>query len=188
MARYYINDLPVEAKLQLLDFILDNSQEALDYAMLYHDQYMSNEYLRHDDHRGMDANRQQNTQTGDRATTSLIFSPANHNKCEGYWSKGKENSYLPVVSDKVWEGKEEWLRKAFVVSDNTPVVAYRGIAFSRLDGTAVGNEEYQDEANNMCWPSGYLEHYVRDNNVMPTEKFYNYVNSRYEDIIRSHRY
>ena len=181
MARYDINDLSVEAKLQLLDFILDNSQEALDYAKMYHEHYMNWAY-------GADPNHQQNTATGDKNNTGAIFSPPNHNKCEGYWSRGKENRYLPVVSDKVWGEKEEWLRKAFVVSDNTPVIAYRGIAFSRLDGTPVGNEEYQDESGNMCWPSGYLEHYVRDNNVMPTEEFYNYVNSRYEDITRSHRY
>lgn len=155
MSREQINTLPIGEKLKLLNFILDNSDEALSYAINYYNSY------------GVD---------------NIKFSPPNPNKCEGYWTKTKNNTYLPTVSNQVWRGKNNWLEKAFVVNANTPTVAYRGIAFSRLDGSPVGNQEFQDETNNICWPEGYIEHYIQDHNVMPTEKFYQYVNSRYNEI------
>jgi hypothetical protein len=160
MSRQEIDNLSVADKLQLLDFILDNSLEALYYGMEY-----CEDYIRQHD-----------------AIPNITFSPPNPNKCEGYWTKTKDNKYLPIISDNPWIDKSEWLQKAYIVNSNTPMVAYRGLSFSRLDGSVVGNEEYQDTTNNICWPQGYIEHYIRDHNVMPTEKFYNYINTRYEQL------
>jgi hypothetical protein len=42
--------------------------------------------------------------------------------CEGYWSR----TYLPIISNKIWNGKEKWLQKAFIVNENTPTVVYGG--------------------------------------------------------------
>jgi len=163
MSRHEIENLSIEEKLQLFEFILDNSPEALYYAMEYYEDYI----ISHN------------------TSSNIIFSPPNPNKCEGYWIKTKDNRYLPIVSDNTWVDKSEWLQKAYIVNANTPMVAYRGLSFSRLDGSVVGNEEYQDTTNNICWPQGYIEHYIQDNNVMPTEKFYKYINARYDQIMKS---
>jgi hypothetical protein len=56
---------------------------------------------------------------------------------------------------------------------------------SRIDGSWIGASEYQDKRNNICWPGGYIEHYIEDHNVMPTEKFYKYINARYDEIMKS---
>lgn len=160
MLRQEINTFTTDNKLELLDFILDNSVDALHYALQYYNHISVKE-------------------------ETIKLSPPNPNKCEGYWTKTRDNRYLPIISNEVWTEKSEWLQKAYVVNANTPTVSYRGIAFSRLDGSFVGNEEYQDTINNICWPEGYVEHYIRDNNVMPTERFYNYINARYDQLIKS---
>lgn len=107
------------------------------------------------------------------------FMPPSTSKCEGYWNK----QYRPVISTKIWYGKDEWIRKALIVEHHTPQKSFRGISFSRIDGTPVGNKEYYDVINNMCWPEGYVEHYIKNYNVMPTQKFYHYINYRYQLLL-----
>lgn len=106
---------------------------------------------------------------------SGYFSPSNPNKCEGYWSK----DYKPIVSKFIWAEKDLWIAKALYISSITPSISYRGLAFSRIDGTIVGNKEYYDAEYDICWPEGYIEHYIKDNNIMPTKRFYDYINMKY---------
>jgi len=100
-------------------------------------------------------------------------------KCEGYWN----NNYRPVISNVIWKDKKQWLTKALFVEKHTNKICYRGLSFSRIDGTVVGNCEYYDNYHNICWPEGYIEHYIKDHNVMPTERFYHYINNQYNLLI-----
>jgi len=103
------------------------------------------------------------------------YMPPSKFKCEGYWGKG----YKPTISKENWNGKQEWVNRAIFVEKYTPIRSFRGISFSRIDGSPVGNKEYYDVTNNICWPEGYVQHYILNNNVMPTERFFNYINYRY---------
>lgn len=98
---------------------------------------------------------------------------------EGYWS----DTYLPKPSKKIWLDKEKWVEAALLVCENTETVSYRGFSLSRLDGSIVGSREYVDKKNGMRWPHGYIEHYIRDHNVPPTKKFYNYIIKRHNELI-----
>lgn len=87
--------------------------------------------------------------------------------------------------------------------------SFHGLAPSRLYGQTmkntgelaseyVGAGEYQDRfvlsnSNDeidpnggeiMKWPEGYVQHYIRDGNVMPTERFFYYIQSRSDWIKR----
>ena len=106
-------------------------------------------------------------------------------RCEGYW----DEAYHPAnfINQDRWSGKEEWLRRAYAVNNylkqNRMFNQYRGFAHSRLvAGQNVGSGEYYDQAYNMCWPEGYVGHYIDDNDVMPTQRFYEYILMRYEAL------
>ncbi len=59
------------------------------------------------------------------------------------------------------------------------ILSYRGYTPSRLDpNIIVGSKEYYDPEYNIGWPEGYAEHYISKHNVMPTERFFNYVMSK----------
>lgn len=129
------------------------------------------------------------------------YMPETPMACEGYWGE-----YMPIPSTKVWAGKNIWLQKvaaieAYIQSlpasmttfpmnmsrherDARRVTAHwvaRGLSHSRLvSGAVVAAGEYED--NGICWPEGYVEHYIRDHNVMPTKRFYDYVNARYATL------
>lgn len=157
--------------------------------------------------------------------------PPINQKCEGYWDspspkkltriqdriKNKSLSqaeiqaiyeqeglkgYQPLISTRIWSGKQEWLKKAYAIEEyfyapyrdyilngksfpgQLHYRAYRGLSPSRIvPGYYVGNGEYED--GDMCWPEGYVKHYIEDHNVMPTQRFYDYVNTRYETLSNS---
>lgn len=118
--------------------------------------------------------------------------------------------YRPIPSTRVWHGKKDWLRKVNAIEayirtipgtqDDFPmnmdvderrqrrVTAYwrsRGLSPSRLvPGVMVSSDEYEDfdQDRSICWPGGYVGHYIQDGNVMPTRTFYDYVNRRYETL------
>lgn len=102
-------------------------------------------------------------------------------KGEGYWSP----TYMPIVSTKEWKGKQQWIDRVAVIElqaekkeNDVQWMQALGYAPSRLvPGFKVGSGEYRD--GNISWPEGYVEHYVRDHNVMPTQRFYNYINNKY---------
>lgn len=95
-------------------------------------------------------------------------------KGEGYWS----DTYLPIVSQQDWPGKQQWMDKVKFIELHVQVRDYFGCAYSRvIPDFEVGSSEYQD--GDVFWPGGYVEHYIGDHNVMPTERFYNYVNEKY---------
>jgi hypothetical protein len=104
--------------------------------------------------------------------------------CEGYWDHDDyddyEKKYQPIISNKVWNGKAEWIRKAKLVEEQTPFIGYRGMSPSRIDGTFVGSQEFFDTINRICWPQNYVQHYIEKYNVMPTRRFYAYINKRYQ--------
>ena len=102
--------------------------------------------------------------------------------CEGHWDLepgqySPAGDYLPVSSKYQWPDKKEWLAAAYKVNkwmkDHKFYSQMRGYAPSRLTGEHVGSGSYQEP--NMCWPENYIGHYIEDNNVMPTQKFYTYI-------------
>ena len=112
-------------------------------------------------------------------------------KCEGYWSSNN-HGYFPYPTSVVWTDKAKFVRAVQAIikylMDNNKFIQYRGIAFSRLqNGYAVGSMEYVDNDYNMCWPEGYIEHYIRDYNVMPTKKFYKYIMKRINTLPSEYR-
>lgn len=113
--------------------------------------------------------------------------------CEGYWSDGrgedkKSKSYQPIPSDEVWGGKSVWMDRPKTVEKYISGVSgetykcFRGMTPCRLCNEMVGNCEYH--MGKMCWPEGYVEHYIGHHNVMPTKKFYKFINKTYESISR----
>lgn len=104
------------------------------------------------------------------------FSLPNSNSCEGYW----DDNYKPIQEVGIWLEKDSWITKALYVESIVEVRSFRGLAFSKLDGTVVGNKEYYDEKYNICWPEGYVTHYIGEHNVMPTKRFYDYINHKFQ--------
>lgn len=108
-------------------------------------------------------------------------------KGEGYWSQ----SYMPIVSKKEWKGKQEWVNKVSFIElqaerkeNDVKMLQALGYAPSRLvPNFMVGSAEYRD--GEVFWPEGYVEHYIRDHNVMPTKRFYNYINTKYDILTKS---
>lgn len=133
---------------------------------------------------------------------SWTFQPPTKLACEGYWDK----KFQPISQVVEWPEKSQWLHKVYAIErylkslpemngpwpgDMTPeerhqqmeqgIIRYRGLARSRIaPGEVVGNEEFIDYG--MCWPGQYVEHYIENHNVLPTERFYQYVNSRYDTL------
>lgn len=106
--------------------------------------------------------------------------------CEGYWD---EKYNKPVASKFIWEGKEEWLKKAYIVNNNVDFHNYRGMSPSRIKkDNFVGSGEYNDKTRKICWPEGYVEHYIEENNVLPSQNFYEYINEKYESIPNYRRF
>ncbi|CAK0887443.1 unnamed protein product, partial [Prorocentrum cordatum] len=67
------------------------------------------------------------------------------------------------------------------------VVRYRGLSWSRMaEGVMVGSAEFHDahSGEGACWPDGYLEHYVGDFMVRPTDGFIEYVRAFDLDAFR----
>ena len=108
-------------------------------------------------------------------------------KVEGYWASSrdkKEDMYKgkfpwPKANKTAWPGEAAFLAKLYALQDQPRIrkVGYRGISHSRLDGSPVGNSEYQDDENKIAWPQGFGEHYVAKFHVKPSREFYNYVQS-----------
>jgi hypothetical protein len=116
--------------------------------------------------------------------------------------------YVPVASDRPWPGKKAWVGKIATIQAylqsrynwtfrhynsreheidprQSELVPYGGPSYSRITHELIGSNEYVDSG--MCWPSDYVKHYIADHNVMPTEKFYNYVNERYLTLPAKYR-
>ena len=104
------------------------------------------------------------------------FSPPNPLKCEGYWSK----DYIPKVCTLDWLDKDKFIEMANIIEEDLKkkksIKNYMGYAHSRLvPGHKVGIGTFVDPSCDISWPEGYVQHYIRDHNVMPTEKFYDYM-------------
>jgi hypothetical protein len=103
---------------------------------------------------------------------------------EGFWSA----KYKPKPSKYSWPDKLKWIARVKIVErylmqlppESQSYITFRGLALSRIDDDVVGNSEFHDAG--FCWPEGYVEHYIGKYNVMPTKRFYNYINSRYATI------
>ena len=78
------------------------------------------------------------------------------------------------------------------IHSNFPYVRFHGYfeAFKQPRSETVGAAEFADRfefdasgsgqvrEENVCWPAGYPQHYIRDGNVMPTRRFLAYVLAR----------
>lgn len=100
------------------------------------------------------------------------------------WPKTHQHSFC---------GKREWMRmltdiEAAALSADAPeagllpsdplgisVVRYRGLSWSRVDNTMLGNVEFRDARSHVCWTQDFGRHYVEKHNVVPSETFYRYV-------------
>lgn len=104
-------------------------------------------------------------------------------KCEGYWSE----DYMPIVSKQEWPDKQKFCEAVTMIEKyltrKRKVIHYRGLSPSRLyPNQYVGSKEYKDKHHSMGWPEDYVQHYILENNVMPTERFFNYVCERVKTI------
>ena len=112
---------------------------------------------------------------------------------------------MPVISSKKWSDKNKFLNMLKVIEDQSVKVDQRTFNTERYSGTTyfnyrgfspcrieigyvpVGNKEFGEYENGksiICWPEGYGEHYIGKHNVMPTEKFFNYVINKYKEVSR----
>merc|ERR1712098_742530 len=60
----------------------------------------------------------------------------------------------------------------------------RGIAYSRIEGKereGVGNSEFK--VDDLCWPQGYTQYYLKDHKVLPTKRFYEKINALFDKFI-----
>lgn len=117
--------------------------------------------------------------------------PSPYQPAEGYWAdmESKDrNRYMPIISKKVWKDKLKFLQALERIEGSMPRyiwspdtrqefynVSFRGLAYSRIDGTGVGNSEFVDLEKDIKWPQGYAQHYIGKHNVMPTKRFFEYV-------------
>lgn len=104
-------------------------------------------------------------------------------KYEGYWN----DNYMPIVSDQIWPDKEKFFKTVLDIevflAKNGKDIQYRGLSPSRLySDVYVGSVEYNDDEYMMGWPENYVKHYILENNVMPTERFFNYICERIKSI------
>ena len=105
-------------------------------------------------------------------------------KYQGYWGEPFKGGYQPIISSKVWPDKEKFLKAVYAIElylkRSGHYVQYRGFSTSRLiSGKRVGSGgEYQDNKYEMYWPEDYVDHYIKDHNVMPTERFFKYIIER----------
>ena len=104
------------------------------------------------------------------------------------WKKDK-TLYLPhryMVQDlaTVWEDKEKFIHEACAIEQAIldgkygTLVKHQESAPSRISNhLLVGSSEFSDEFEEepICWPEGYVRHYLNENDVLPTERFYHYV-------------
>ena len=103
-----------------------------------------------------------------------------------------EGKYVTECYTKKGEGKicsRVWRNFDTERYSGTTNINYRGLAPCRIEigYVPVGNKEFREYENGksiICWPEGYGEHYIGKHNVMPTEKFFNYVINKYEEIGR----
>lgn len=118
-------------------------------------------------------------------------------RCEGVWHP----NYRPVPSKVTWRCKEDWMAKVKAIErylkESPPEVVGRDVYYDRRGFfwyvttipcrlcpgfVPISNGEYNDPEYDMCWPVGYVEHYIGTHNVMPTRLFYDYVETRYDDL------
>jgi len=99
---------------------------------------------------------------------------------------GGSKGWRPIRSKKKWPGKSDWIRKALQVEQYLRNIGqidrFRGPAFSRIDDTPIGGSEYFDKTPHICWPEGYVEHYIGLYNVMPSKKYYDYINRKHAQL------
>jgi len=117
---------------------------------------------------------------------AFMKSKPKHLKYEGYWDQNKKG-YWPVRFPCCWSDKQDWLKKVYSIErylqESNQYIVYRGFSPSRLvKGELVGCGEYIDRKYGMGWPQGYVKHYIEEQEVPPTERFYNYILTRYETI------
>lgn len=134
--------------------------------------------------------------TGNEKDNNLLppsFSPAQKFDCEGYWSlEWDDEKYLPIVSEEAWEGKGSFVDTVEAIEEGLRQTGqykqFKGYSNTRLPHLidapremwrefVVGSGEFFDDfkGSNICWPEGYVKHYIDRFNVMPTQRFYNYV-------------
>ena len=119
-------------------------------------------------------------------------------ECQGWWLHEPDMMHLPmpIRSTKKWKDKAKFVdlvngleaqskNFSFTRFVDAPILKkqYKGYAPSRLDPTVpVGSQEFYDTKYGICWPQGYVKHYILDNNVMPTKVFFQYVLKRAKEL------
>ncbi len=97
---------------------------------------------------------------------------------EGFWRDSKQSDLpMPLVSDRPWAGKEEFINKLDIVQGrgNTERVGYRGFSMCRVCGKHNGTASYICEG--WEWPEGFM-HYVEEHNVRPSLAFEEFITQK----------
>eukprot|EP01062_Namystynia_karyoxenos_P027275 TRINITY_DN20985_c0_g1_i1.p1 TRINITY_DN20985_c0_g1~~TRINITY_DN20985_c0_g1_i1.p1 ORF type:complete len:219 (+),score=75.93 TRINITY_DN20985_c0_g1_i1:74-658(+) len=140
---------------------------------------------------------------GDCVELTLSFF-RNRLQCEGYWDM--HLGVVPFEDGVKWCGQTAWLQKFEALEravrrarDEAPegqrygpgsryaIITMRGLATSHIDDSFLGNEEFTDSIEEICWTGDLREHYYGKYNVRPTRRMYEYVmdmSHQYPDEIR----
>ena len=130
------------------------------------------------------------------------FSPPTDLKCEGYWNNDTYNPQL-MVSKVEWPSKHLFLVHVKAIEDrliyeaeemwdkkkkfSERYVMYRGFSTSVMDKSQLGSSEFQcrDSAGKLiCWPTMYASHYIGKYNIMPTKRFFTFIEATYPTFPR----
>ncbi len=115
------------------------------------------------------------------------YMPPNPFQCEGYWDpedalryRNQPKIYQPIISRVIWRDKQKFVQAVNAIEkyliDTTQVPRYGSGAISRINFREfIGGSEFNDYEYKICWPSGYVNHYIEQHNVMPTKRFFDYV-------------
>lgn len=111
-------------------------------------------------------------------------------ECENEW----DPKYSPKISNQIWKGKDQFVTLVEQIQKQSITITGEKLKFQApltirkipytspvlcsFDGTPIGNNEYSEvdkKWGGICWVEGYAEHSIAKHNVMPTQKFYNYI-------------
>ena len=123
------------------------------------------------------------------------FSPPFNTICEGSWDE--KNAVLDMDFDIKWPSKYTFMlhvnavekaliyekmknpEKLGVYNNSAMYVAYNGAhAICPMCGTVLGSHMFKIKDFSrkiLCWPESYASHYIANHNIMPTKRFFTFI-------------
>lgn len=95
-------------------------------------------------------------------------------KREGFWKSAYEPN-LPIPAPHVLQPDQAYQIFALIhaLEQKAHKALYRGRSYSRIDGTMLGNAEY--EYKGWQWPGDFAAHYVLQYRVKPSDEFLEFI-------------